>query len=166
MVTAKCMEHWLKKTNFFSATLCWCAKECPARMHSVTNASLLPLQVTGHAQKRAGDLQDQAADTVEGAKATATDALNKGQAHGESAWQKAKDAVTNAYEQVGWLLFKQTCYQLQLRLLWWALCGQCLVYHSVLLHAWACAGSLLVYSSVHGVGWMNQHIASVRMLSG
>ena len=57
-------------------------------------------QVTGHAQKKAGSVQDQAADTVEGVKATASDALNKGQAHGESAWQKAKDVVTNAYEQV------------------------------------------------------------------
>lgn len=67
--------------------------------------------MTGHAQKKAGDLQDQAADTVEGARATATDALNKGQAHGESAWQKAKDVVNHAYEQVGGCLSRQTVNQ-------------------------------------------------------
>ena len=57
------------------------------------------LQVTGDAQRKAASTKDQAAQAAEDARAAAEDTLSKGQAHGESAWQKAKEAVGHAYEQ-------------------------------------------------------------------
>lgn len=57
-------------------------------------------QVTGAAQKKATTAQEQAAESAEAARKATADTLNKGQAQGETAWQKAKEVVTNAYEQV------------------------------------------------------------------
>ena len=64
--------------------------ECPAGQ----------LQVTEGAQRKATTAREQAAQAAEAVRQGTEDTLNQGQAQGESAWQKAKDVVTHAYEQV------------------------------------------------------------------
>ena len=50
-------------------------------------------QVTEDANRKATSAKEQAAQAAQ-------DALDKGQAHGETAWQKAKDAASHVYETV------------------------------------------------------------------
>ena len=50
-------------------------------------------QVTEDANRKATTAKEQAAQAAQ-------DALDKGQAHGESAWQKAKDAASHVYDTV------------------------------------------------------------------
>ena len=49
--------------------------------------------MTEDANRKATSAKEQAAQATQ-------DALDKGQAHGESAWQKAKDAASHVYETV------------------------------------------------------------------
>lgn len=71
-------------------------------------------QVTEEARKHSDTVKDKASKTAGQARDAAYDTAGTAQEQGESAWQKVKEVVTDAYEHVGVSSHLSVCYCLRL----------------------------------------------------